>query len=572
MARKELKWLQSAADGKKRYIVIITLLRVILSVSGVAFALILREVIDFAVAGDKDSFFFYVGAAICLVALQIILRAVDRQLSESTRADIENACKLKVYSGLLEKDFASVNARHSSKWMSRITSDTVVCANGIVDIIPGVTSLAVKMVSAFAMILTLEPKLAFILLPLGLFAFLFTSVFRKKMKSLHKDVQEKDADLRAYMQENLGSLLVLKAFSAEKDSEKKADEKMADHKRARMKRAVFSNAANLGFSVAMNAVYLIGGVIYCGYGILNGRVTYGTFTAILQLVGQIQSPLANITGYLPRYYAMIASAERLMDAEKYEDDCRGESLTAGEAEKYYRDEFIGIDFRHVTFTYPPGEERADRTLALKDLCLSVKKGDYTAFAGESGCGKSTVLKLILGLYDPDEGECVIEGKSGEKRIDASFRGLFAYVPQGNYLLSGTIREIVTFADKSRARDDKAIEKALRIACAYDFVKGLDEGTDTVLGEKGQGISEGQMQRLAIARAVFSKRPILLLDEATGALDEETESRVLANLKSMTDKTVIIVTHRKKAFEICDKIIYFTEGGVRAKSPRGQNPL
>ena len=199
---------------------------------------------------------------------------------------------------------------------------------------------------------------------------------------------------------------------------------------------------------------------------------------------------------------------------------------------------------------------------MDGVSVEVDKGDYVAFTGHSGCGKSTVLKLLMGIYKLDSGDVYIKDKDGGIREpDPEARNLFAYVPQGNLLMSGTIRDVVCFADKSSSSDQDKIDRALKIACADGFVSELDDGLDTLLGERGTGLSEGQMQRLAIARAVFSGRPVLLLDEATSALDSNTEREVLLNLRNMPDKTVIIVTHRPAALEICDRVIKFAEGEI-----------
>jgi ATP-binding cassette subfamily B protein len=201
-------------------------------------------------------------------------------------------------------------------------------------------------------------------------------------------------------------------------------------------------------------------------------------------------------------------------------------------------------------------------VVLKDISVEIGKGQYVAFTGHSGCGKSTVLKLLMCIYKLDGGRRYITDRAGNTEdLSARFHRLFAYVPQGNQLMSGTIREVVCFADKSELHNDERINNSLKIACAYEFVSELDDGVDTLLGERGTGLSEGQMQRIAIARAIYSKCPILLLDEATSALDEATERKVLENLKNMTDKTVVIVTHRPAALDICDRILQFTENGV-----------
>ena len=339
---------------------------------------------------------------------------------------------------------------------------------------------------------------------------------------------------------------------------------MENHKDARIKRSRFSNACNVGFSCVMNGAYILG-IGYCGYGILTGTMSYGNLMAIMQLIGQVQNPFANITGYLPKYYSMLASAERLMEAEGFETD-RENRMTQEQMLDFYRSDFESIHLEHACFTYQPPVQtegaRPPMPVVLKDVNLEIKKGEYIVFTGPSGCGKSTILKLLMCLYSLDSGNIFLKTKDGEKSLTSSYRKLFAYVPQGNQLLSGSIRDIVTFKDEKRLKDDGEINKALTIACAQEFVMRLDKGLDTVLGERGLGLSEGQMQRIAIARAVFSDRPILLLDEATSALDEETSCQLLNNLHSMTDRTVILVTHRLNQLSIFDKELAFLQNGIR----------
>jgi ATP-binding cassette subfamily B protein len=406
-----------------------------------------------------------------------------------------------------------------------------------------------------------------VLLPVGAVLIIATYGFRRVLKRLHKNIQEKDGKLRVFLQERLGSMMMIRSFAAEEQTQNEADEKMADHKKARMKRIRFSNICNIGFQAGMQGMYA-GGVIYCGYGILTGAISYGTLTAITQLIAQIQAPFANITGYLPRFYAMTASAERLMEIEEFENDSEVVSMDISETLEYYRSSFCSLGLDGVEFAYYPSGDSVRRMskdempVVLKNISVEIKKGEYIAFTGHSGCGKSTVLKLLMCIYKLDGGRRYITDISeNTEELSAKFHRLFAYVPQGNQLMSGTIRDVVSFADRSGMNDGERINEALKIACAKEFVGELDEGVDTLLGERGTGLSEGQMQRIAIARAIYSKCPVLLLDEATSALDEATERRVLENLKSMTDKTVVIVTHRPAALEICDRILRFTENGV-----------
>ena len=326
---------------------------------------------------------------------------------------------------------------------------------------------------------------------------------------------------------------------------------MHAHLRDRMRKNHLSNLCTSGLAVAINAMYVYG-IIYCARGIAAGSVSYGTLTAVMQLVAQIQGPISGISGYLPRWFAMLASAERLMEAEHMADEPSEGRMDPAQIRAFYNDRFRSLRFRDVCFSYA-GEDRQE---ILKNLTLEIRKGEAVAFCGHSGCGKSTVLKLLLGMYPPDSGEISVD----EHPLTAAWRGLFAYVPQGNALLHGTIRDIVSFADPAHAGDEGRLNRALRIACAEEFVSGLEQGADTELGERGAGLSEGQMQRLAIARAIFSDRPVLLLDESTSALDTETEERLLRNLRGLTDRTVIIVTHRPAALAICDRVLHFTEEG------------
>ena len=197
-------------------------------------------------------------------------------------------------------------------------------------------------------------------------------------------------------------------------------------------------------------------------------------------------------------------------------------------------------------------------VVISNLNMTIKKGEYVAITGRSGCGKSTVLKLLMCLYPLDSGKRYLLDNTGKKELTPKWLHLFAYVPQGNQLMSGSIREIITFGSKEKMQNDDAIWTALDISCAKEFVQQLENGLDTVLGERGLGLSEGQMQRIAIARAIFSEHPILLLDEATSSLDEETEKLLLSNLRAMTDRTVIIITHRPAVLTVTDKHINLTD--------------
>ena len=596
MKDKTYAWLFQVPGRKKGYVLLLLIIQAIHGATGVFYALLLRAIVDAAVAGNRNGFFRSVIGIVLLVLFQLILRAVIRQLSEYTRAILENGFKERLTQYLLRDDYVSVSAVHTAEWQNRLTNDCVLVANHYAEIIPGITEMAVKLISAIILILMLEPMFAVIIFPFGILLMLFTWLFRAKMKRLHKSVQEADGRLRIFWQEHLSSLLMIHSFAAENSVARGVTEKTAAHKNARIQKTRFSNICNFGFGIAMNGMYLIG-VAWCGYGILTGSVSFGTLTAIMQLISQIQYPFANITGYLPRFYAMLASAERLMEAEALPGAFTEPPLGACEIRRLYEKDLCAVGLSHVSFKYHPADPDAissengtplgqgapstlqkEAVAALEDFSLELKKGAFVAFTGPSGCGKSTALKLLTCVFKPDEGECYYLDQAGNKTaLQARHRKLFAYVPQGNQLMSGTIRDVVSFgegdvvssdtevsnapgasSDAGSRTDDKAarLQSALRIACAWDFVSQLPEGVETLLGERGAGLSEGQMQRIALARAIYSEAPILLLDESTSALDAATERTLLENLKQLKNRTVVIVTHRPAALEFCDQVIAF----------------
>ena len=568
--KNTLQWLSIVAGKTKLLVGVLVAVQAVLSVSSIAFAFVLRRIINMAVDGVQGGFWASLALLVGILLGQIVLSAAGRFLSEYTSAAVENRFKHRLFSALLTGDYASVAAVHSGEWMNRLTSDTTVVAGGVTQIVPGVIGMLVRLLGAVTAILWLEPRFLYILLPGGAAMLALTYGFRKILKRLHKNIQEADGTLRVFLQERLESLLIVRTFAKEQQTAAQADNLMEQHKAARMKRSNFSNLCNIGFAGAMDGAYLLG-IGFCGYGILTGTMSYGNLMAIMQLVGQVQSPFANLTGYLPRYYSMLASAERLMEAEAFAPDSE-HPLAEEETLEFYRTKLTALRLEHASFTYQPPvraeEAQPPMPVVLKDIDLTIRKGEYVVFTGPSGCGKSTLLKLLMCLYPLDSGQRFLSTKTGNQPLTPAWKSLFAYVPQGNQLLSGSIRSIVAFGDEDRAQDENAIYNALKIACADDFVRRLESGLDTVLGEHGQGLSEGQMQRIAIARAVFSEHPILMLDEATSALDEATARQLLENLRRMTDKTVLMVTHRADQTGFFDRELSFSKDGIRQKSKTG----
>ena len=571
-------WLKKVTKKYRSFVVLLTVFEIIVSGLGICYALVLKQMVDRAVVKDSHGFVIGMIGFGMLVLGQLMIRIITRQISEYTRSSMENTLKQRLFQSILIKDYGSVSLKHSEEWMNRLTSDTVVCADGMTDILPGLFGMMIRLVGSLVLILYLQPGLAVIMIPGGILFVIITVVLRRPLKRFHKDVQEKDGKVRMYLQERISSMLVVRVFGVENIAVEQAADTMEVHKGSRMRKAWISNICNSGFSLAINGMYLLG-IGFCGYGIIYGNVTFGTLTAMIQLIGQLQSPLASLGGYVPRYYTMIASAERLMEVEQYEDADGSVLCSADEVQKLYEEQIREIAFEHVSFCYPGKDD-----VVLQDVSFSIAKGDSMAVTGTSGCGKSTMLKLLMGIYRPQTGTIAVILNDGTSIAIENMKRLFAYVPQGNFLMGGSVRDVITFgkskdgtadclktdnadrdhADRNDMDLDEKLERAVHLACA-DFVYDLPMQLDTILGEKGAGLSEGQMQRIAIARALYADRPVLILDESTSALDQQTERKLFDNLKQLTDKTVLFVSHRLQALEICSKQLHFEEGMVQMKN-------
>ena len=565
--RAVVRWLVEVAARRGCALVAgLVALQVTSALLAVCLAPVMRVAVDAAVGGHAEAFAYTVTVFGAVIAVQIALRAGFRYLNELANATIENRLRGRVFQSVLSMPMREAEGEHSAALMSRMTSDVQVVTGGVVTLVPTLASIVVRLVGVLAVMFAFAAPLAIAFAAVGVVMVVASMGLRRALKQRHRDVQDAESAVRCFIQDCLESLLVVRAFGVEDKMLARNAVNMAEHRRQRMRKNAVSNVANTGFSLLIQGGY-VAGFVWCGLGILSGALTYGTLVAVIQLVGQIQAPIANLGGTFSAWASTMASAERLMDVcdavpcepapsgGSRASSCSGStpSIVPADAATFH-EQLQRIRFDHVSFRYD-----ADKA-TFEDMDLTVPAHAVTAVAGPSGAGKSTVMKLLLAAYEPNAGSIWLEGASPDGTMwscapcDAP-RGLFAYVPQGNRLMAGTVRDVVAFAETGSAPDDARVLAACHAACSDGFIAELPDGLDTQLGERGSGLSEGQMQRLAVARAVYSGAPILLLDEATSALDAATEREMLERLRALPGRTVVIVTHRAEAMDLCDGVVH-----------------
>lgn len=513
----------------------------------VFFALGTRNVIDSAVGGAEAEFFRACLWQAGIIAAILLCTTAHRHLHDRLAMDLERDWKGSILHGLLHGAYTEVSAYHSAELLNRMNNDVSKVNDGILTVLPGVAGMLTRIVAAVWVLGTLDPGFTGLIFLMGLLLVLATGAMRRRMKDLNKQVSSHDGKVSAFLQETMEKLLMVQAMGISGEMERRAELLMEKRIAIQRKRKQVSLITNTCVSVLYYGAGFLA-LCWCARQMLHGNMTFGSLTAVIQLVNQLQTPFVNLSGVLPKYIAMAASAERLRELEAIQ----GETAPLEEAPGELYRRMTGIHAEHVTFAY-------DRDSVLREASFSLKKGCFAVVTGPSGIGKSTLLKLLLGVIVPRDGELYLRCPDGDVPLDRATRRLFAYVPQGNLLLSGTIRENLTVV-RPRATEEE-IRAAVYASTMDEFLPQLPLGLDTPLGESGLGLSEGQAQRLAIARAVLGGAPIMLLDECTSALDAETEKKVLQRLKNLPDRTCIAVTHRPAAVELSDCSLEVSREGI-----------
>lgn len=552
--KKTTMWILSNSKSQVGNIVLMSLSYALLSYSGVVMAQFARGIVDSA-AYDRDfnRVLLFAGLLLGLTLAQLFLNVFSRITSFNASNKLEISIKSKLFATMLRKDYAKITSYHTGELLNRLTSDISVITGAIISIVPNVVYFIVKLVGVFVVLFSIDWRFAIVFVIGGAVIMLFMLFFKGTLKNLHKRAQETDGKVRSFMQESLSSLLVVKVFNKYKRISDESEKLQWDNFSIRRRRNYISIASTVGFALVFTFGYMYG-LVWGSFQILAGAITYGTLTQILSLVSQIQTPVQGLTSILPQYYQALASAERIMEIEEFPEEHALDENKKIDLKALY-DNLGSIEFENITFSY-------GRDTVLERTGLSINKGDFVVIVGISGIGKSTLTKLLLDVFPVDEGEIYLRLKDGGKVVvDRNIRSLFAYVPQGNFLLSGTIRDNISFVRPEAS--DEEIMKAAEISCA-DFINDLPEGLDTMLGEKGMGLSEGQVQRIAIARAILAGSPIIILDEATSALDEQTEIRVLKNIEKLKNKTCILISHKKAANDVCNKEVRIENKKIKTR--------
>ncbi len=555
--KNTLIWICRCSGNQFHIMVILILINALYAGCGVVFALACKSLVDTAFKGE-GFILLWKGLYLLLVILfQFILRILSRMLEVRIQGRMEMYSKTTLFEKLLKKDYTEVKTYHSGELLNRLTADITIISEGVATILPQFSGQLTRLAGALAVLCVIDSKFTLAFLFGGLIIFLSSRYFRNKLKDLHKRMQERDGLVRSFLQEAFEDLLIIKIYGIEERMKQRAVELQTEHYIAKMAKNKVSIYANTGFSMLFALGYLYA-LLWGSFQIVTNAISFGTLTAILQLVGQIQVPFSGLSGLMPKIYGVIASAERIMELEALPDEIEINTKEVDALSLY--NELQTINLNEVSFCY-------DREYVLHKVNLIINKGDLVLITGRSGIGKSTLLKLILGVLIPLEGEISVYLNNGSRiLIDRYIRKLFAYVPQRNLMLSGTIRENITLFN-THITKEKLI-KAAKLSCSMEFIEALPLGFETVIGEKGQGLSEGQLQRIAIARAILCEAPVLLLDEATSALDETTEVKLLNNIKEMTDKTCILISHKKAALDVCNKTIHI-ENQTVIMGRRGQ---
>ena len=506
-----------------------------------------KHAIDVASGVVPGSIYMAVGVMGLLIICDFALNICSIWIRNILGIKAQNRMQRIMLDRILHSRWNGRERYHSGDVLNRLALDVSSVINFITETLPSTLSVVALFTGAFLYLLSMDTVLALITVAIIPVFAIGSKIYVRQMRRLTRLVRDSDSKVQSVMQEAIQHRMLIKTLESENEMTEKLSHTHSQLQHNVIKRTVCSISSNLvlnfGFALSYIIVFL-----WAAIRMSQHTLTFGGMTAFLQLVNKIQTPARNLTKLIPAFVSVLTAAERLMELE--------ESPLEEQTEPIFMDRPCGIKFKHVSCMYENGQR-----YVTSDMSFDFTPGTCTAVLGETGAGKTTLLRIMLAVISPESGDAEIYDNKSYQKLSPATRCNFAYVPQGNTLMSGTIRENLQMG-KPGASDSELME-ALRKSCA-GFVDELPEKLDTKCTEQGGGLSEGQAQRIAIARALLRDRPILLLDEATSALDPETEKILLKNILDSHDKTVIFITHRAAVTEYCERtlVVKRTTGNKR----------
>lgn len=545
--KKYLRWLADKTKPFWPQLALLVGIDLVAVLIGFGSSFVSKSVVDSATA--RLEFLPAFSVMILLSAVSIGMGAVVNVLRTLINERFAFGIRVRVFDRILSANFLGLSRYHSGDLLTRLTSDVDTIASGIASALPALGMIFVRLGAAFVLLYGYSPFLALaalLLAPVGLLLSLLTG---DRLKKLSAEVKESEAAYRSFIQEHVANISVVKTFCMEEQSRARLTSLRQRTLNAVLKRSRLSVMTHLCIRAVFSLGYFVS-FSYCIFGLSRGTLTYGTMTLFLSLFSQIQQPLVNLSHLLPQAIGVLASAGRVMELEGIPEEPRtGLSHTA---------EKVGLRFEGVDFAY-------DRQTILKGVSFTAKPHQLVGIMGPSGAGKTTLIRLALALVNPTAGRVEYSADGVTETASADARRHIAYVPQGNTLLSGTIAENLRFGNPNATEEEMwaALEQS-----AAGFVRNLPQGLGTMLGEKANGLSEGQAQRIAIARALLRRAPVLILDEATSALDAVSETQILTHLSDPQRSYAplcLIITHRRSMLPYFDLLIEIDENGEAAVS-------
>ena len=504
-----------------------------------------KHCIDVATSNSEGSLR---DAAILLILIligQIALSFTRRWIAALLGVKAQNQMQLLLFQRLLKNEWTGRETHHSGDVLNRLIRDVNDVTNVITETLPASLSVLTRLVGAFIFLYSMDAKLACIIIGISPVFLFFSKLYVNKMRKITREIRDTDSAIQSLLQESIQHRIVLKTLERIGTMTDNLDQYQKKLRSQIRHRTLFSSLSGTLISAGFATGYLV--TFLWGVNRLHeGTITYGMMIAFIQLVGQIQGPFREMTKFVPVIISAFTAGERLMELEEAPAEAEGEPIKFANG--------AGLRLTNVSFRYEPTSRNI-----LHDFSFDFPPGSRTAILGETGAGKTTLIRLILALLRPESGKVTIYDGQQTQDVSPRTRCNLVYVPQRNTLFSGTIRDNLLLGNPN-ATDEEMLE-ALNIACA-EFVLSLPEGLETPLGEDNAGLSQGQAQRISIARALLRKGSILLLDEATSALDSKTESRLLENLTQWLtpQQTLLFVTHRSAVVDHCTQTLHLQKQG------------